>query len=148
MFNDWVAEVTWISGASMYPYFNADKDSTMRNDVVLNYKFKAQEGLKRGMIVTFWNPTNPESTAVKRIVGLEGDVVKTRSPFPESVVRVPDYHVWVQGDGSARDNLDSNTYGPVPIGLITGKVTHILYPFHKAGRVRWWEHIDKTKASR
>lgn len=54
MFNEIVAEVTWINGASMYPYFNADKDSTTRNDVVLNYKFKAQEGLKRGMIVTFW----------------------------------------------------------------------------------------------
>ena len=85
---------------------------------------------------------------MKRIVGLEGDVVQTRSPWPEPAAKVPEFHVWVQGDGSARDNLDSNTYGPVPVGLITGKVTHILYPFAKAGRVRWWEHIEKTRTPR
>lgn len=36
----------------MYPFMNEDKDSTMRRDVMLNYKRSPQEGLERGMIVT------------------------------------------------------------------------------------------------
>lgn len=38
----------------MYPFLNAEKDQTTRNDVVINYKLNAQYGLRRGMIVTFW----------------------------------------------------------------------------------------------
>lgn len=51
-FNQHVAEVTLVNGASMYPYMNEDKDSTLRRDMFLNYKWKAQDNLKRGMVVT------------------------------------------------------------------------------------------------
>ena len=51
-FNLHVAEVTAIDGASMYPFMNEDKDSTLRRDLVLNYKWSPQEGLERGMVVT------------------------------------------------------------------------------------------------
>ncbi|KAG5951230.1 hypothetical protein E4U53_003511, partial [Claviceps sorghi] len=51
-FNLYVAELTLVDGASMYPFMNEDKDSTLRRDVVLNYKWSPQEGLERGMIVT------------------------------------------------------------------------------------------------
>lgn len=51
-FNLHVAELTVIDGSSMYPFMNADRDSSLRRDVVLNYKWSPQEDLQRGMIVT------------------------------------------------------------------------------------------------
>ena len=78
--------------------------------------------------------------SVKRIIGLEGDVVETRKPYPTPYVRIPAGHMWVEGDAGVSKSLDSNTYGPVSIGLITGQLTHVLLPFDKFGRVRWWEY--------
>jgi len=51
-FNLHVAELTVIDGSSMYPFMNADRDSSLRRDVVLNYKWSPQEDLQRGMVVT------------------------------------------------------------------------------------------------
>jgi inner membrane protease subunit 2 len=52
MFNLHVAELTFVDGASMYPLINDDKDSTLRRDVILNWKWSPQENLERGMVVT------------------------------------------------------------------------------------------------
>ncbi|KAI1105275.1 LexA/Signal peptidase [Jackrogersella minutella] len=137
MFNHNVGELAWINGPSMYPFLNAEKDMTTRKDIVINYKLNAQYGLRRGMIVTFWNPYDPELMAVKRIVGLEGDIVQTRSPYPSPTARVPLGHVWVEGDGGERLSRDSNDYGPISSNLIIGRVTHVVWPLHRAGKVRW-----------
>ena len=75
---------------------------------------------------------------IKRIVGLEGDVIRTRRPYPKKHVVVPRGQVWAEGD-EAFHSVDSNTYGPIPIALITAKVTHIVYPFGRARRVEWDE---------
>ncbi len=50
--NAHVAELTAVQGQSMYPYINEDKDSTLRNDVVLTWKWSPQDDLQRGMVVT------------------------------------------------------------------------------------------------
>ena len=57
--------------------------------------------------------------AIKRIVGLEGDTVVTRAPFPFSQTKVPFGHVWLEGEHPEyeRNTLDSNTYGPVRLLL-------------------------------
>lgn len=86
------------------------------------------------------SPTHPEVVAVKRVVALEGDLVKTKAPYPISTVKIPPGHIWVEGDGPPGSSLDSNTYGPVSKRLLTGRVTHIVYPFRKFGPVKWWEH--------
>lgn len=93
------------------------------------------------------SPRNPEVIAIKRIVGLEGDTVQTREPYPSPTVTVPQGHVWVQGDGREKVTLDSNTYGPVSVQMITGKVTHMLLPVRKFGPVKWWDH-DSALGSR
>lgn len=89
------------------------------------------------------SPNNPEAVAIKRIVGLEGDTVHTRPPYPFPEVKIPKGHIWVEGDGRPGTTIDSNTYGPVSRRLLVGRVTHILYPFHKFGEVKWWEHIPR-----
>ncbi|KAI1498926.1 mitochondrial inner membrane protease subunit 2 [Biscogniauxia marginata] len=148
VFNNCVGEVVCVYGPSMYPFLNAEKDQTTRGDIVVNYKYNAQYDLKRGMIVTFWNPFIPERTTVKRIVGVPGDVIRTRNPYPVPTVRVPPGHIWVEGDGDERDSQDSNTYGPIAAGLVIGKVTHILWPLHRSGKVRWWEYAEKIRDQR
>lgn len=42
-------------------------------------------------------------------------------------VKVPKGHVWLQGDNH-RHSTDSRKYGPLPMGLIKGKVVWRLYP--------------------
>ncbi|KAI0013143.1 LexA/Signal peptidase [Xylariaceae sp. FL0662B] len=145
MIHDYVGELSWISGPSMYPFLNAEKDQTTRKDVVFNFKWKAQNELRRGMIITFWNPSNPELMTVKRIIGLEGDIIRTRNPYPAPTVLVPPGHIWVEGDGGERESRDSNDYGPISTGLIIGKVTHVLWPLHRAGKVRWWEFAENIR---
>lgn len=51
-FNLYVAELTYVDGASMYPLINSDKNSTLRKDVVLTWKWMPQQQLERGMVVT------------------------------------------------------------------------------------------------
>ncbi|KAL6862812.1 hypothetical protein ACO1O0_003050 [Amphichorda felina] len=139
-FNLYVAELTYVDGASMYPLMNSDKNSTLRQDVVLTWKWMPQQQLERGMVVTLRSPNHPEVVAVKRVVALEGDIIRTKPPYLEPTVWVPYGHVWVEGDGPPGSSLDSNTYGPVSKRLITGKVTHIIYPFNKLGPINWRDH--------
>lgn len=77
---------------------------------------------------------------IKRVIALEGDKVYTRAPCPYPVVNIPKNHIWVEGDNKdGEKTLDSNHYGPIPLSLITGKVTHVLLPWKSSGVVRWWE---------
>ncbi|KAF4126542.1 mitochondrial inner membrane protease subunit 2 [Geosmithia morbida] len=138
-FNLHVAELTTVNGPSMYPLFNAEKDSTLTRDVALNWKWKAQDDLERGMVVALRSPVHPEVVSVKRIIAMEGELVQTRAPFPTATIQVPEGHVWVEGDGPLGSSLDSNTYGPVSKRLITGKITHMVFPFRKFGAIDWRE---------
>lgn len=92
------------------------------------------------MLTVARSPTHPEVVAVKRVVALEGDVVRTKAPYPVARVKVPPGHVWVEGDGPPGSSLDSNTYGPVSKRLLVGRVTHVVYPLRKMGAVKWREH--------
>ena len=42
-------------------------------------------------------PNDPNRVLIKRIIALEGDTVKTRSPCPEPEIKIPQGHVWVEG---------------------------------------------------
>ena len=86
------------------------------------------------------SPFHPDVVAVKRVVALEGDVIRTKAPHPTATVRVPMGHVWVEGDGPAGSSLDSNTYGPVSKRLLTGRITHVVYPFNKFGALPWQDY--------
>lgn len=163
-FNDHVATITAISGGSMYPYYNEDRNSTVANDMVLTWKWNPMDELRKGMIVTFRcvngercrsprgvgcadfspacyrSPFHPETVAIKRIVALEGEYVTPRAPHPPGIVRVPQGHIWVEGDGPQGQTLDSNTYGPISMALVTGRCVWNIWPWRKFGRVRWEEY--------
>lgn len=97
------------------------------------------------MLTTYSSPVDPERLVVKRIIGLEGDIVRTRHPFPQNLVAVPKGQLWVEGD-EAFHSLDSNSYGPIPIALVTAKVTHIVFPFTRIGRVLQKESLSRRDA--
>lgn len=99
------------------------------------------------LIFLIRSPQRPDSRIVKRVIGLEGDLVFTKAPYPHPVCEIPPGHVWVEGDGRhmGKRSLDSNHYGPVSRSLIMGKMTHVLWPWSSFGRVNWWEWRPKTK---
>ncbi|KAK1977405.1 peptidase S24/S26A/S26B/S26C [Colletotrichum cereale] len=144
-FNDHVASITSVSGGSMYPYYNEDRDKTLVNDMVLTWKWNPMKGLQKGMIVTFRSPFHPETVAIKRVVALEGEYVMTRAPYSDPITMVPDGHIWVEGEGPQDQTLDSNTYGPVSMALITGQCVWNIWPWRKFGRVRWEDHRFKPR---
>ncbi len=91
------------------------------------------------------SPTRPEIMAVKRVIALEGDSVRTKSPYPFAEERVPPGHVWLEGDHA--ESNDSNTYGPVPVALLVGKVKGVFWPWEKAGWIRWqdWRGSERVR---
>lgn len=87
------------------------------------------------------SPANPSHIAIKRVVGLPGDRITTREPCMKSSQIVPFNHVWLEGDAKdPKRSLDSNTYGPVSLSLITGRVVAVLWP-----RWRWLQWSDWEK---
>lgn len=87
------------------------------------------------------SPGNPRNVAIKRIIGLPGDRITTREPCAKDSQIVPFNHVWLEGDAAdPRKSLDSNTYGPVSVSLISGKVVAVVWP-----RFRWldWTGWEK-----
>lgn len=97
---------------------------------------------------TYSSPANPSHIAIKRIIGLPGDRITTREPCLRPTQIVPWNHVWLEGDAEdPRKTLDSNTYGPVSLSLVTGRVFAVLGP-----RMRWlkwtdWENEKRESAS-
>ncbi|ERE74086.1 inner membrane protease subunit 1-like protein [Cricetulus griseus] len=57
------------------------------------------------------SPKNPEQKIIKRVIALEGDIVKTIG-HKNRLVKVPRGHMWVEGDHHGH-SFDSNAFGPV-----------------------------------
>ncbi|KAE8351349.1 peptidase S24/S26A/S26B/S26C [Aspergillus coremiiformis] len=149
-FYEHVLGFVWVSGPSMTPYLNEDYDQmhTKRDVVLVNmwpwggagWPWERVRRLERGMIVTFRSPANPNHLAIKRVVGLPGDRITTRDPCMKPSQIVPFNHVWLEGDAAdPKRSLDSNTYGPVSISLITGRVMAVMWPRFRLLKWSDWE---------
>ncbi|QCD85636.1 mitochondrial inner membrane protease subunit 1 [Vigna unguiculata] len=123
-------------GPSMLPTI----DSTP--SVFLTEKISTRFGkVDRGDIVVLCDPQKPAHFLTKRVIGLEGDRITystnpetkdlvddnfTHISYPENnympkTVVVPKGSVWVEGDNKS-DSRDSRKFGPIPYGLIYGKI--------------------------
>ncbi|ODV79135.1 LexA/Signal peptidase [Suhomyces tanzawaensis NRRL Y-17324] len=132
-FTNHVYQPYQIRGSSMSPTFNPGTDSTTK-DIVLVSKLKVKEtSFTRGDVIMFRSPENPEKILTKRVVGLQGDRVRPKSPYPKAQTVVPRNHLWVEGD-NAFHSIDSNNFGPVSQGLVVGKVVTILWPLSRFGK--------------
>jgi inner membrane protease subunit 2 len=71
-----------------------------RKDDIVAFRCELDDHMLNALLIEHKrSPQNRNHMLVKRIVGVEGDVVKTLPPYPESIVRVPPGHVWVEGVG-------------------------------------------------
>lgn len=68
-----------VEGPSMAPALSPDYERSRSCDRVLFSHYKPTTALRRGDVVVFWTPHNPDKMAIKRVVGLPGDEVV---PFP------------------------------------------------------------------
>lgn len=132
-FTNHVYQPCKITGLSMAPTFNPGTESTA-NDVALVQKFKVKSptSLLRGDVVMFRSPNDPEKLLTKRVVGLQGDVIQTQTPYPRAQAVIPRNHLWVEGD-NAFHSIDSNNFGPISQSLVVGKVVSVIWPPSRFG---------------
>ncbi|KAL2480458.1 Protein root UVB sensitive 5 [Abeliophyllum distichum] len=134
--SDRYVSLTAIRGSSMSPTFNPlDKKSSAipMDDYALVEKFCLEKyKFSHGDVVVFRSPSNHKQKNVKRITALPGDWVDVSSSF--DTVMIPEGHCWVEGDNPAC-SMDSRSFGPIPLGLVCGRVTHVVWPPHRVGKV-------------
>ncbi|XP_029697493.1 mitochondrial inner membrane protease subunit 2 isoform X2 [Takifugu rubripes] len=111
---DRFACVARVEGASMQPSLNPEAGP---GDVVLLNRWSVRNHqVQRGDIVSVLSPKNPQQKIIKRVIGLEGDFIRTLS-YKNRYVRIPDGHFWIEGDHHGH-SLDSNSFGP-PLSLFS-----------------------------
>ncbi len=105
---------------------------------------------RRGAVVVFASPHNPQLLLIKRVIGLPGERITVANgqvhidgstlaetwasarTAPDSDNLVPDDAVWVLGDDRALSSADSRTIGPVPVDGVAWRVFAIYWPAGRA----------------
>ncbi|KAJ5939062.1 Peptidase S26A signal peptidase I [Penicillium verhagenii] len=115
-------------GPSMYPTFNTRGDWLLISRMHRNGK-----GIEVGDVVRFNHPSFLGVHAAKRVIGMPGDFVCRDLPFSTGageqpdMIQVPEGHAFVVGDNLPWSR-DSRKYGPIPLGLINGKIVARVWP--------------------
>ncbi|XP_056000653.1 mitochondrial inner membrane protease subunit 2-like isoform X2 [Ostrea edulis] len=155
-FTESIGYVARVDGVSMQETLNPS-DSRNKNDYVFLSKSNnllKKGNIRHGDIVSIKSPRHHDKYLIKRIVGLEGDIVKipentkiaSRWDNPKGVlnysdrtIQIPMGHCWVEGDNAKRSE-DSNMFGPDLVGLghIVAKATHIVWPVER------WTKLGST----
>ncbi|XP_063911051.1 mitochondrial inner membrane protease subunit 2 [Zophobas morio] len=121
---DNIGYVARVDGISMQPALNPHHQTT--DYVFLNRWSVKSYNIKRGDIICLISPKDPTQKIIKRVVGIQGDIIATLS-YKFQVVKIPEGHCWVEGDHTGH-SMDSNNFGPVSLGLITAKASCIVWP--------------------
>ncbi|KAL0906992.1 hypothetical protein M5K25_025527 [Dendrobium thyrsiflorum] len=126
--------VSPVRGNSMHPTFASSSTTFpgyLKGDLVLIERFCLHDfKFSHGDVVIFQSPSNHKQIYVKRLIALPGEWIRVSS----DMLKIPDGHSWVEGDNSS-SSLDSRYFGPIPLGLIRGRVTHVIWPPQRVGKV-------------
>jgi signal peptidase I len=144
-----------VKGASMENTFHS-------GDYILTSKISYKFGSpKRGEVVVFKSPKNPEVDYIKRIVGTGGDqvMISNNEVYLNGIllnenyiaakttlmeggfiqdgieVTIPEGYLFVMGDNRPRSS-DSREFGFVPVVDIIGKVFFRYFPPQKSGWIK------------
>jgi signal peptidase I len=152
---------TVVEGNSMQPNF-VDREHLL----VSKFAYRLSEP-RRGDVVVFHAPGNPNKDFIKRVIGLAGDTVELRngvvyidsrpmaepwSPRPDSSsfppYVVPEGHLFVLGDNRS-DSNDSRVFGrlpdsgltepAVPMALVVGRAWVTVWPMDRLGVVHAYD---------
>lgn len=172
---------TFIGEASVVPTGSMERTILVGDHIFLNKAFYGPEipftgwrlpalrAVRRGDIVAFRYPKDPDITFLKRVVALGGDRVEIRNdvlylngkpqaePFVEHTRRrkapgyrdhmpllvVPAGHMFVMGD-NRDDSEDSRYFGPVPLDSVRGEPVFIYWSYN-APSAQW---LDEAPAHR
>ncbi|KAL7271263.1 hypothetical protein RUND412_005988 [Rhizina undulata] len=112
------------TGTSMLPTINASGDY-----ILISKLHSRGRGVAPGDMVSYVHPEDgPGVHVCKRVVGMPGDfVVMDPMAGTGDMVQVPQGHCWTAGD-NLPCSKDSRYYGPVPLGLLRGKVIARIWP--------------------
>uniref|UniRef100_A0A0N5AGU4 Mitochondrial inner membrane protease subunit 2 n=1 Tax=Syphacia muris TaxID=451379 RepID=A0A0N5AGU4_9BILA len=113
-----------IYGSSMEPTLEGNKNHWWQRDLVWVSKC-GLNSLKIGNVYSFVPPDDPYSHHIKRLIAREDDVIEPRNGSGRLVI--PKKCCWMESD-NPKGSKDSNNYGPVNYGLLTGRATHIIWP--------------------
>lgn len=144
-----------IRGASMEnTFFNGEYILTSR----ISYKFNPP---KKGDVIVFKSPKNPDIDYIKRIIGTPGDTIRISNNqvyvngllqtenyiatptnlfqngflIEDMEISVPEGQLFVMGDNRMRSS-DSREFGFIPIADVIGKVFFRYYPVNKMGPIK------------
>jgi inner membrane protease subunit 1 len=106
-------------GPSMLPTLHVSHDH-----VLIDARYRRGRDIAVGDVVEFKHPVVPGEGVIKRVVGMPGDFVCIEGA---EMLQVPEGHCWVEGDNKSWSR-DSRTYGPLPMGLIKGRVVARVWP--------------------
>ncbi|XGW30381.1 hypothetical protein V3C99_009396 [Haemonchus contortus] len=121
---DIVGHPAVVTGASMSPTLEGSDARWWHRDLV----WLSPWGIRSpniGDILTFISPREPYMMHIKRVTGLEGDLVMPK--HRNELLIVPKGCCWMESDNPVNAN-DSNIYGPVSRGLVKNRATHIIWP--------------------
>ncbi|KAF1994499.1 LexA/Signal peptidase [Amniculicola lignicola CBS 123094] len=147
LLRDNLASIDSVRGSSMAPTLSPDSHEQGKSDWVIIRKWRLggsvigdREDIQRGDVVTFWKPHREEEISIKRVVAVEGDLVRVMRGYGVEGILVPYNHIWVEGD-NWRKSYDSNDFGPVSKALIDGKAVRVW-------RNGWWREIGDGREER
>ncbi len=136
-----------VEGTSMMPWLQ-DQERIFVNKFVYNF-----DEVGRGDVIVFRFPLDPQKSYIKRVVGVEGDVVEIvggqlivngesvdewyvpveyQDHSSHPAVVVPEDSLYVLGDHRNTSN-DSRMWGTVPRKFVTGKAVFAYWPLDRFG---------------
>lgn len=140
-----VFDTTYVLGYSMYPTLN-EKDRLFTNKII--YLLDEPE---RGDVVILDAPDDPDKDYIKRVIGIEGDIVEIKEgavylnqdkidegyiengidTLNELKIEVPKNEVFLLGDNrNEGSSKDSRYFGTVNIDNVHGKAFFRYFPFN------------------
>ncbi|XP_015380463.1 PREDICTED: mitochondrial inner membrane protease subunit 1 [Diuraphis noxia] len=112
-----VADIFLCSGDSMEPSFHS-------GDLVIIQRFsKMVNSVDKGDVIIAKSPEEYEKFIMKRVKAVDGQMVRRGINYQ----LVPKGSVWLEGDNHT-NSRDSWDFGPVPKGLIHGRVICRIWP--------------------
>ena len=145
---DTVSARVRVDGSSMEPTLHTGEFVFVNK---VTYKLSQP---RRGDVIVFHYPRNPQENYIKRVIGSQGDKVEVRggkvyvngqnlqepyiaaSPNYTDTWTVPEGQLFVLGD-NRNNSSDSHSWGFVPLDYVIGKATFVYWPLENWGNLEY-----------